>query len=435
MSFGSREWYRLVFLAVAALVIGALSGAWGIAIAIVMAVWIGIHARDYLRFERWTRHPLQRPDTSSDLWQAPAARLFRAYRNSRSRTKLILTRLRFLRSATEALPDGAVLVTHSGEIEMYNAAAQLLLGLSRADIGHNLVSLVRSPALTALINGQVAEGLVEIPATHSDRRLEIRRIDVDPERMLILARDVTQLNRLLSMRQDFVANVSHELRTPLTVIRGYLESLDDPNLTAEQLRDVVERLRSPAERMQVLVDDLLLLTRLESSPKPGRSDVARVAVAPLLQTIAAEARQISNERHRITVDADPNLPLFGIESELHSAFANLVGNAVRYSPNGGDIDIRWYSTPAGPRFEVADHGVGVPLEHLNRITERFYRVDLPGSRARGGTGLGLAIVKHVLKRHDASLGIESELGKGSLFFCVFPHQESAAAAEPKAAAR
>jgi len=427
MSFGSREWYRLIFLTIAALIIGAVSGAWGAAIAIVTAVWIGIHTRDYMRFERWTRHPLQRPDTSSDLWQEPAARLFRAYRNSRNRTKLILSRLRFLRSATEALPDGAVLIKHSGEIEMYNAAALSLLGLSRSDIGHNLVSLVRSPAVTALINGQVADGLVEIPATHSDRRLEIRRIDVDPERMLILARDVTQLNRLLSMRQDFIANVSHELRTPLTVIRGYLETLEDPNLNAQQLRDVIERLRSPAERMQVLVDDLLLLTRLESSPKPGRNDVARVAVAQLLQTIAVEARQLSNGRHHITVDADPGVTLVGVESELHSAFANLIGNAIRYSPNGGDIAIRWFSTSDGPRFEVADHGVGVPLEHLNRITERFYRVDLPGSRARGGTGLGLAIVKHVLKRHDASLGIESELGKGSTFFCVFPSQNGAAA--------
>jgi two-component system phosphate regulon sensor histidine kinase PhoR len=435
MSLGSREWYRLAFLTIVALIIGTASRAWGIAFAVAMAIWIGIHARDYVRFARWTRHPLQRPDTSSDLWQEPAARLFRAYRNSRNRTKSILTRLRFLRSATQALPDGAVLIRHSGEIEMYNAAALSLLGLSRADIGHNLVSLVRSPGLTALINGGIADGLVEIPATHSDCRLEIRRIDVDPDRMLILARDVTQLNRLLTMRQDFVANVSHELRTPLTVIRGYLESLEEPNLTTEQLRDVIERLRSPAERMQLLVDDLLLLTRLESSPKPGRNDVARVAVAPLLHTIAAEARQLSSGRHQITVDAQPTLTLVGVESELHSAFANLIGNAVRYSPNGGDIAVRWFSTPAGPRFEVADHGIGVPLEHLNRITERFYRVDLPGSRARGGTGLGLAIVKHVLKRHDASIGIESELGKGSLFFCVFPNAEPIVVVEPKAAKR
>jgi two-component system, OmpR family, phosphate regulon sensor histidine kinase PhoR len=433
MTFGTREWTQLALLAVVALITGAISHAWGAAVAFVLAILIVMQARDFLRFEHWSRHPLQRPDISSDLWQVPAERLFRSYRASRIRTKLILKQLQYLRSATEALPDGAVLIKHSGEIEMYNLAAQSLLGLSRSDVGQNLVSLVRSPPLTALIDGQVTEGLVEIAAKPSDRRLEIRRIDVDPERLLILARDVTQLNRLLSMRQDFIANVSHELRTPLTVIRGYLESLDDPSLDTQQLHELVNRLRSPSERMQVLVDDLLLLTRLESSPKPGRGDVTLVSVTPLLQTIAAEARQLSNGRHQITVSADPNLKLAGVESELHSAFANLVGNAVRYSPNGGDIDIRWYSTPAGPRFEVSDHGIGIPLEHLNRITERFYRVDLSGSRARGGTGLGLAIVKHVLKRHDATLDISSEPGKGSVFSCVFPIPQAETAFDAKGA--
>jgi two-component system, OmpR family, phosphate regulon sensor histidine kinase PhoR len=431
MTFGAREWTRLVLLAIVALLVGAVFHAWGSAIALVLAIWIVMQAREFLRFVYWSRHPLQRPDISSDLWQDPAERLFRTYRASRRRTRNILTQLRYLRSAAEALPDGAVLIKHSGEIEMYNVAAQSLLGLSRSDAGQNLVSLVRSPPLTALIDGQVPDGLIEIATMHSDRRLEIRRIDVDPQRILILARDVTQLNRLLSMRQDFIANVSHELRTPLTVIRGYLESLDDPNLDPKHLHELVKRLRSPAERMQVLVDDLLLLTRLESSPKPGRSDVAPVAVAALVQTIAAEARQLSNGRHRITVSADPELKVRGVESELHSAFANLIGNAIRYSPDGGDIDIRWYTTPAGPRFEVSDHGVGIPLEHLNRITERFYRVDLPGSRARGGTGLGLAIVKHVLKRHDATLGISSEPGKGSVFSCVFPVQQAESASDAK----
>jgi two-component system phosphate regulon sensor histidine kinase PhoR len=328
--------------------------------------------------------------------------------------------LRYVRSATEALPDGAILIKHNGEIEMFNAAAQTLLGLSARDVGQNFVSLVRNPEIAALVNGQATEGLVEITATHSNLQLEVRRIDIDEARVLILARDVSQLNRLLSMRQDFVANVSHELRTPLTVILGYLESLDDETLDQEQLRALMARLRPPAKRMKVLVEDLLLLTRLESSPKPSQTDVDMVSVAPMLEAIAADARQMSNGQHKITVEADPTLRLRGSEFELHSAFSNLVGNAVRYSPNGGDINVRWFATPEGPRFEVEDHGMGIPAQHLARITERFYRVDLSGSRARGGTGLGLAIVKHVLKRHDATLGVQSELNKGSLFFCVFP---------------
>ncbi len=414
------ELTRTGVLAAAVLAFGGATQLWSASIVVGLLLWIVPHAREFARLRQWSRHPMRRPDNTAELWQEPAVRVFRALRHSRTRMRRLVTRLRYVRAATEALPDGAVLIKRNGEIEMFNLAAQTLLGLSSRDVGQNFVSLVRNPEIAALVNGQAAEGLVEITATHSDLQLEVRRIDIDESRLLVLARDVSQLNRLLSMRQDFVANVSHELRTPLTVILGYLESLDDESLDQEQLRGLVARLRSPAKRMKVLVDDLLLLTRLESSPKPSQTDVDMVAVAPMLESIVAEARQISDGQHRISVEADPALRLRGSEFELHSAFSNLVGNAVRYSPDGGDIHVRWYTTGAGPRFEVEDHGMGIPAQHLTRITERFYRVDLSGSRARGGTGLGLAIVKHVLKRHDATLGVESELNKGSLFYCVFP---------------
>jgi two-component system phosphate regulon sensor histidine kinase PhoR len=420
-----RELIRTITLVALAMIVGLITHRWSASIVIGLMFWIGPHAREFIRLHRWSRHPLRRPDSTVELWQEPAVRVFRTLRNARGRMRRILTRLRYVRSATEALPDGAILIKRSGAIDMFNAAAQSLLGLSAGDIGKNFVSLVRNPEIAALVNDQVAEGLVEITATHSNLQLEVRRIEIDESRLLILARDVTQLNRLLSMRQDFVANVSHELRTPLTVILGYLESLEDESLDASQLHDLIGRLRPPATRMKILVDDLLLLTRLESSPKPSQTEVELVSVASMLESIVAEARQISNGRHLITVDADPTLRLRGSEFELHSAFSNLVGNAIRYSPDGGDIHVRWYRTDDGPRFEVEDHGMGVPPQHLTRITERFYRVDLSGSRARGGTGLGLAIVKHVLKRHDATLGVVSELDKGSLFFCVFP--DSAAA--------
>jgi two-component system phosphate regulon sensor histidine kinase PhoR len=419
------ELIRTGTLAIGVLGIGLVTRLWGASIVIGLIVWGYPHVRELLRLHDWSRHPFRRPDNTMELWQEPAVRVFRALRQSRARVRRILTRLRYVRSATEALPDGAILIKRNGEIEMFNAAAQSLLGLSSRDVGQNFVSLVRNPEIAALVNGQAAEGLVEITATHSELQLEVRRIDIDETRLLILARDVSQLNRLLSMRQDFVANVSHELRTPLTVILGYLESLDDESLDQTQLRALLARLQPPARRMKVLVDDLLLLTRLESSPKPSQTDLDVVTVAPMLESIAAEARQLSNGRHTITVEADPDLRLRGSEFELHSAFSNLVGNAVRYSPDGGDIHVRWFATDAGPRFEVEDHGMGIPAQHLSRITERFYRVDLSGSRARGGTGLGLAIVKHVLKRHDATLGVQSELNKGSLFFCVFPHHAAA----------
>src|SRR5262249_4920618 len=262
-------------------------------------------------------------------------------------------------------PDGAILIKRDGEIEMFNAAARRLFGLAIGDVGQNFVSLTRNPEIAALVNGQVGGERVEITASRADMQLEMRRIDIDESRALILARAVTQLNRLLTMRQDFVANVSHELRTPLTVILGYLESMEDDSLDATQTRRLIERLRSPAKRMKVLVDDLLLLTRLESSPKPSQTEVDLVPVAPMLEALAGDARQLSNGRHRISVEADPTLKLRGSEFELHSAFSNLIGNAVRYSPDGGDISVRWFATEGGAHFEVEDHGMGIPEQHLN----------------------------------------------------------------------
>ncbi len=425
----ARELFRTGALALAALVIGLITGFWGLTVAVGLIVWIFPHVREFTRLQRWSKHPTRRPDHAAELWQEPAVRVFRVMRNARSRLRRLVTRLRYVKAATEALPDGAILIKRNGEIDMFNAAARSLLGLSSGDVGKNLVGLVRNPEIAALVNGDVADGLVEIASTHSDLQLEVRRITIDESRMLILARDVTQLNRLLSMRQDFVANVSHELRTPLTVILGYLESLDDTTLDREQLHDLMSRLRPPTKRMKVLVDDLLLLTRLESSPKPSQTDLDMVNVAAVLESIVADTRQLSAGRHRITLEADPSLRLRGSEFELHSAFSNLINNAIRYSPDGGDIHVRWCRSAKGPHFEVQDHGMGIPAHHLSRITERFYRVDLSGSRARGGTGLGLAIVKHVLKRHDATLGVCSELNKGSLFFCDFSDEVSTAAKE------
>jgi two-component system phosphate regulon sensor histidine kinase PhoR len=222
------------------------------------------------------------------------------------------------------------------------------------------------------------------------------------------------------MRQDFVANVSHELRTPLTVILGYLETLNDETVDSATLRKLLTRLDAPARRMKVLVDDLLLLTRLESTQPPKPSELEVIDTKALFAAVLADARQLSGGRHELRLEIDHGLKMRGVEREIFSMLGNLVGNAVRYSPNGGEITVRWFRTEAGARLEVEDHGIGISPENLWRITERFFRVDLASARVRGGTGLGLAIVKHVLKRHQSRLEVTSELGKGSRFACVFP---------------
>ncbi len=383
-------------------------------------IWMMLHFREFLRFARWAAQPLRRPWNKTSVWAQPTEHLFRALKNSRQRSHHLITELQRFQHTYNAIPDGAVIVDEKGRIERLNAAARKLLGINRFDEGQNLVSLVRDPDLVSLVDGRVDSNIIELAlAVDQGRHLEIRRIFIRDDRWLILVRDVTELNRLLTMRQDFIANVSHEIRTPLTIIMGYLETLSEGEVSnKDEMLTILSRMMPPALRMKALVEDLSLLTRLESSPAPAITELDRLDVRAILTELVSQAERLSQTQHNIRLSAEP-LGLFGLETELHSAFSNLIANAVRYSPEGGDIDVRWFATTTGARFEVQDQGIGIAPEHLSRLTERFYRVDFARARVKGGTGLGLAIVKHVLKRHNAVLEIKSELGKGSLFACEF----------------
>jgi two-component system phosphate regulon sensor histidine kinase PhoR len=249
--------------------------------------------------------------------------------------------------------------------------------------------------------------------------LEVRVIEVERTRLMVISRDITQREQVDAMRRDFIANVSHELRTPLTVVNGFMEILLDAQHEDEATRrHHLTLMQEQAQRMSRLVEDLLTLSRLESSESSLAEEV--VDVQALMRDVAAEATALSHGRHRIELQP-ARAHLRGNPEELRSAFANLVSNAIRYTPDGGAITLAWRAeADGGGRFEVRDTGIGVAPEHIARLTERFYRVDKSRSRETGGTGLGLAIVKHVLLRHDARLDIQSELGAGSTFAAVFP---------------
>jgi two-component system phosphate regulon sensor histidine kinase PhoR len=239
----------------------------------------------------------------------------------------------------------------------------------------------------------------------------------------MLVRDVTRVHQLEQMRKDFVANVSHELRTPLTVIAGYVETLlDHAEGINPRWRRALEQMQQQDQRMQRLINDLLMLAKLEATDYPA--DNQPVAVDLLLLSIKADAQALSGQRqHCITLETDAKVQLKGSETELRSAFSNLVFNAVKYTPDEGTIHIRWYSDSAGAHLSVQDSGPGIELKHLPRLTERFYRVDSSRNANTGGTGLGLAIVKHVLMRHRARLEVSSVLGQGSAFTCHFAPQQ------------
>jgi two-component system phosphate regulon sensor histidine kinase PhoR len=238
--------------------------------------------------------------------------------------------------------------------------------------------------------------------------------------------------RLEAVRRDFVANASHELRSPLTVITGYLETLAQDAALDAELQGPVAEMRRQAERMTAIIRDLIELSRLEESDEVVNAEP--IDVAALAASLRKDVLARPGHPREVRVRVESSAQLIGAEPEIHSAFSNLVDNAAKYTPAEGSVEIRWWTDEDGGHFAVTDTGMGIPAEHIPRLTERFYRVDAGRSRATGGSGLGLAIVKHVLQRHGASLEVQSSIGAGSSFTCHFPLERIAARSRPASAA-
>ena len=333
----------------------------------------------------------------------------------RERRHLLVNQLRDVRGAAGALPDAVVLLDAQGHVRWFNAAASRLLGLRKQHLERPLAEQVAGSVFDAWLQTDMSAPIIAMPApANPSLRLSVTSMPFGSHMRLLLVRDISTLSRLEQVRRDFVANVSHELRTPLTVIHGYLELLDPEDVP--ELAPVLGEMRMQSQRMRRIVEDLLTLSRLETGESLLDEEVDMV---PLLETLRREAEALSRGRHAITVDAGTQARLRGSIHHLHSAFSNLVSNAVRYTPSGGEIVIGWRQTTDGSAtFSVHDSGLGISAEHLVRLTERFYRVSSSRSRASGGTGLGLSIVKHVLNLQQGRLVIESEPGHGSTFSCV-----------------
>ncbi|MGH8160204.1 MAG: phosphate regulon sensor histidine kinase PhoR [Rhodanobacter sp.] len=335
-----------------------------------------------------------------------------------TRSRRIASSLRDLRNAASQLPDAVVLLDQNQQVRWFNHAAEDLLGLRRPkDRGVLLQQRLATSDLSDWLRNGTTEPLNDVAAPgHPDSQLNVSMLPFGRRQQLLLARDISHLNRLEQVRRDFVANVSHELRTPLTVIHGYLELIDPEDVP--ELAPVLGEMRAQSKRMGQIVEDLLALSRLETQHQIVDE---RVPMAPLLATVRKEAEALSQGRHQITLESTAEADLLGSPKDLHSALSNLVSNAVRYTPTGGSIIIRWQRTPDGAVYSVIDTGFGIPATHLARLTERFYRISSSRSRDSGGTGLGLSIVKHVLNLHQAQLRIESTPGTGSTFTCHFGH--------------
>lgn len=385
-----------------------------------------LHARglhNLVVLDTWLRGPDDAPvPEGSGMWEWVFARLRRMVRRQQQTREDLREALARFRKAGDAMPEGVVILDQADRIEWCNPQAENHFGLDKQrDIGQHITYLVRQPQFAEYLR---APHELEAPplrlAKNQNLVLSVQRIPYGDNQKLVISRDVTRWEKVEVMRRDFVANVSHELRTPLTVVAGFLETLADSpdSATLRSFQRPIELMRDQTRRMQHLVEDLLALSKLESTQNPLQEE--EVDLSALIKAVRLDALDLSAGRHRITLDIRSPHRLHGSEYELRSAFGNLVSNAVRYTPEGGEIRISWHIEGDTGVFTVEDTGIGIEPQHIPRLTERFYRVDRGRSRETGGTGLGLAIVKHVLNRHQARLEISSEPGRGSRFAAVFP---------------
>lgn len=408
------------------LIIGGMVGGPRTGAALAMLAVLGRHLFYAARLVEWQNSPKKCPlPDGSGIWVPLYDGAMARYRQARKRKKRLAAIVGEFRASTAALPDAAVVLDQQRHIIWFNAAANHLLGLrSSRDVGQRMVNLLRHPDFARYMReaDDNAQAGIEIPhPEQAENTLWVRLIRYGADQKLLIARDVTDRKRLEAARRDFVSNASHELRTPLTVVSGYLEMLVDEAVrqpdTWGPWRDPLLEMRKQAVRMEQIISDMLHLARIEGTSRL----VERVSIhmPRLLRDAVRTAEALSEGRHQFTVEIDESLRLHGQPAEIQSVVANLLSNAVRYTPAGGDISLRWAAQGSSLVLEVCDSGIGISPRDLPRLTERFYRADVARSRATGGTGLGLAIVKHVLERHEATLEIESTPGQGSCFRCRF----------------
>src|SRR5574340_1470290 len=433
MGFWWRPLGVLASILLVALILWAGSG-WIAALGFLAGIQAFVMVRrlwQEFRLSRWLENPDEvDPPDATGTWGDIFYRLQKLQPRQRASRSELTNALEQFEHAAQAVPDAMVILNRSEQIEWCNPASRKYMGLDcERDRGQFIRYLMRQAYFLDFLDAEdYSRRLVCKSPVNRETTLSLQLVPFGASQKLLVARDITDLERVDAMRRDFIANVSHELRTPLTVVGGFVETLADVHdLPASETRHYYDLMLDHTRRMQRLLDDLLTLSRLESDDHSLKDET--VNVPEMAQSLRSEAESLSRGRHRINLKLDSTAWLKGSLQEIRSALGNLVSNAVRYTPEGGEITLAWREQGGEGVFSVIDTGEGIAAEHIPRLTERFYRVDRSRSRETGGTGLGLAIVKHVLTRHDARLDIQSVPGKGSSFSAVFPAERLQCAPE------
>jgi two-component system, OmpR family, phosphate regulon sensor histidine kinase PhoR len=416
----SAELRRLLMLLALGLIIGLWFGHLGWTLFLASSVYVAYTLRQIYCFNRWlvSNSDLPPPEATR-FWGEVYDRIYHMQRRQKKEKASLEAVINRVQETTSALRDGVIILDRRGYLDWWNPAAQRLLGFRISDQGKSVINFIRHPRFVSYFDeGQYGEP-VEIPSPRfNGKQLQFQITRFGNAERLVVVRDITQLHKLEQMRQDFVANVSHELRTPLTVLTGYLETLSDSPDLGPQWQKALTQMEQQARRMSMLINDLLALSKLETA-EAGYNQKP-VPLGSLLTNIHAEAQAMSGDlNHQIHLECEAGLELLGSEKELHSAFSNLVTNAIKYTPPGGKITLSAKRRRQEIQVSVQDNGPGFESKHIPYLTQRFYRVEASRNSSTGGAGLGLAIVKHVLLRHEGELQISSEVGKGSTFTCVF----------------
>jgi two-component system, OmpR family, phosphate regulon sensor histidine kinase PhoR len=395
-------------------------------LCVALSIYVASHIYWIYKLQIWLKSPnLNEIPEGRGIWETIFSALFQHQRkNIRAEAELVAA-LKGFKQATNALPDGIAVLNHRNEVEWCNPPAELLLGLDLSkDVNQPIQNLVRYAAFISYLHNKDFSAPITVKSMrNTESTLQIQLIVFGTAQKLLICRDISVQEKIDTMRRDFIANVSHELRTPLTVVGGFLETLvDTDGAVTEGTKTYFDMMINQTNRMRLIIEDLLTLSRIESNNEVPTSSVINMQM--LLTMIQNDAIALSQGKHAIHLNADHSLNIKGSREELLSAFTNLVSNAVRYTPEGGDITIFWQFRNKQAVFSVKDSGIGIEEQHIARLTERFYRVDRGRSRDTGGTGLGLAIVKHILNRHKAKLEVESVIGEGSTFSIVFPQSRT-----------
>lgn len=373
------------------------------------------------RFHNWLRFSGRNaPPEASGIWGEVFNSVDRLQKKQRKTKKRMQKALSRIEKSTSALKEGVIMADNTGRLEWWNKSASSLLGLVKpVDRGQFITNIVRSPEFFRYFSQKRFSDVLIIQSPINEGiYLEVQTTLYSQNDHLIFIRDITRLHSLEQMRKDFVANASHELKTPLTVIKGYLETLTlFQDSLPQAMQKGVTNMSEQSARMEQLIEDLLLLSRLESQEETEQEDWH--AIKDFVDSITNAAKVLMTDKHEFDVRIEDDDLLYGSYGQLYSAFSNLIFNAIKYSPKGGTITIKWKSTTISGIFCVADEGIGIDPRYIPRLTERFFRVDKGRGPATGGTGLGLAIVKHALLNHDGKLIITSELHEGSKFSCHF----------------